>query len=128
MSAVASRTQEPEWAMEVMRLLRVPTGGYTKEQPMPLYSYFDVFEVYPSDKQAHFRSIAKKTGVPLHSMLFFDDEKRNIVSVGKLGVTCYHVAQTGVTLDNFRAGLKEFSQSRKSSSNMTSWLKAGAAK
>jgi magnesium-dependent phosphatase 1 len=42
-------------------------------------------------------------------MLFFDDEERNIIEVGKLGVTCIHVDDSkGVNWKIFQEGLAAF--------------------
>ncbi|CAK9140713.1 unnamed protein product [Ilex paraguariensis] len=37
-------------------------------------------------KTEHFQRIHRKTGIPFDSMLFFDDEDRNIEVVSKMGV------------------------------------------
>nr|KAF6501348.1 magnesium dependent phosphatase 1 [Molossus molossus] len=42
-------------------------------------------------------------------MIFFDDEKRNIVDVSKLGVTCIHV-QNGMSLQTLNQGLETFAK------------------
>ena len=38
-------------------------------------------EIFSSDKTDHFQRIRSRTGVPFNSMLFFDDENRNIQAV-----------------------------------------------
>ena len=55
-------------------------------------------------------------------MLFFDDERRNIISVGKLGVTCVDVGRTGTTLVNFMEGLQRYEERRKGGERLKSWL------
>ncbi|KAK1439995.1 hypothetical protein QVD17_05820 [Tagetes erecta] len=67
-------------------------------------------------KTEHFKKIQQKTNVPYESMLFFDDEDRNIESVSKMGVTSILV-NNGVTLGAFRQGLTRFSQGPSSSSS-----------
>ena len=42
-------------------------------------------EIYPSSKDRHFRSLKSKTGVDFGDMLFFDDERRNIMEVREKG-------------------------------------------
>nr|AAX96403.1 haloacid dehalogenase-like hydrolase, putative [Oryza sativa Japonica Group] len=60
-----------------------------------------------SPKNEHFQSIHRKTGVPFKSMLFFDDEARNIIATRKLGVSCVLV-DTGITLEKLRTGLSNY--------------------
>ncbi|KAJ6371954.1 hypothetical protein OIU77_002299 [Salix suchowensis] len=55
------------------------------------------------------RGFIRGLGFPLNSMLFFDDEDRNIQSVSKMGVTSILV-DNGVNLGALRQGLTEFSQ------------------
>ena len=81
--AVASRTDKPEWADELMRLLNFK-------------KFFDHFEIYPGSKLNHFKSLQHKTKVPYRDMVFFDDEYRNIKEVGQLGVEVIHV-ENGIT-------------------------------
>ncbi|KAI3957880.1 hypothetical protein MKW92_037236 [Papaver armeniacum] len=70
-------------------------------------------------KTEHFQRIHRRTGVPFNSMLFFDDEDRNIDTVSKMGVTSILVGN-GVTLGAFREGLTKFSQNSGSSSTSKS--------
>ncbi|EEC68094.1 hypothetical protein OsI_35974 [Oryza sativa Indica Group] len=60
-----------------------------------------------SPKSEHFQSIHRKTGVPFKSMLFFDDEIRNIIATRKLGVSCVPV-EKGITLEKLRTGLSNY--------------------
>ncbi|PON84745.1 Magnesium-dependent phosphatase-1 type [Trema orientale] len=96
--AVASRTPSPQVANSFLQNLGL--------DPM-----FVAKEIYPSwtHKTQHFEGIHTKTGVPFTSMLFFDDEDRNIQAVSKMGVTCILV-EDGVNLGALRQGLAEFSQ------------------
>ncbi|XP_036210510.1 uncharacterized protein LOC118678732 isoform X2 [Myotis myotis] len=55
-----------------------------------LARYFVQREIYQGSKVTHFERLQQKTGVPFSQMIFFDDEKRNIVDVSKLGTEwCY---------------------------------------
>ncbi|KAK9056597.1 hypothetical protein SSX86_023959 [Deinandra increscens subsp. villosa] len=79
-------------------------------------SMFVAQEIFSSwsHKTEHFKKIQQKTCVPYESMLFFDDENRNIESVSKMGVTSILV-NDGVNLGAFRQGLTQFSQGPSSS-------------
>ncbi|WP_372652885.1 magnesium-dependent phosphatase-1 [Draconibacterium sp.] len=71
--AAASRTFEPSWAQDLLHLFDID-------------KYFDLKEIYPSSKIQHFSNIKKYFGIDYSDMVFFDDEHRNILEVGKLGV------------------------------------------
>lgn len=88
---LASRTHEPEWARELLDLLGVR-------------SRFEIEEIYPGEKTAHFDQLQRKSGVALEQMLFFDDESRNIRAVGRMGVSCVEV-RSGMSWEVFRRGL-----------------------
>jgi magnesium-dependent phosphatase 1 len=90
--AVASRTYQPAWARELMKLLEI--------EP-----YFSYFEIYPSTKTVHFHSLRDQTGISFRNMLFFDDEMQNVHDVAQLGVTGILV-HDGITKDIIRIQLK----------------------
>ena len=81
----ASRTFEPTWANELLKLLDID-------------KYFDLKEIYPSSKIRHFKRIQKHFQIPYSKMVFFDDEYRNIEEVGNLGVQAVYVPN-GVNLE-----------------------------
>ena len=76
--AVASRTHEPGWALDLLCLLSID-------------HYFEHREIYPGGKLRHFTSLQDKTGLLFEKMVFFDDEMRNIKEVESLGVRAIHV-------------------------------------
>ncbi|MGF1637198.1 MAG: magnesium-dependent phosphatase-1 [Cyclobacteriaceae bacterium] len=73
--ALASRTEEPEWAIELIKLLDIS-------------HYFKFKEIFPDRKTIHFEKLKFQSAVPYQKMVFFDDEFRNIKDVSALGVHC----------------------------------------
>ena len=82
---VASRTSAPELARELLDLFGIA-------------EHFAHLQIYPGDKSAHFRALQEETGLAYEEMVFFDDEPRNIDSVGRLGVSA-HLVGGGLTRD-----------------------------
>ena len=82
-AAVASRTDEPQWAQQCMDWLTVDDGT-------TLSSCLNHVEIGFDDKKWHFQRLKRKTGIEYESMVFFDNEMRNISSVKKLGVKCVY--------------------------------------
>lgn len=89
--ALASRTEQPTWARQIVDLLE-------------LTNRFAFSEIYPSSKIQHFRSLQRASEVPYEQMLFFDDEMRNIREVASLGVRCIHV-RAGINHQLFLEGI-----------------------
>uniref|UniRef100_A0A5B7B8T2 Putative magnesium-dependent phosphatase 1 n=1 Tax=Davidia involucrata TaxID=16924 RepID=A0A5B7B8T2_DAVIN len=92
---------------------RSPTADIAKTflDKLDIKPMFVAQEIFSSrtHKTDHFQRINQRTGVPYNSMLFFDDEDRNIEAVSKMGVTSILVGN-GVNLGALRQGLTEFSQ------------------
>jgi len=87
--AVASRTTQPLWAEDLMKLLGIDP-------------YFQYREIYPGSKIRHFKSLREKTGFPFERMIFFDDDPLNIQEVTTLGVNCILV-NNGLCYEKYKA-------------------------
>lgn len=97
--AAASRTEDPPTAQELLRVLDID-------------KYFSYKEIYPGTKATHFRKFTQASGIPYSSMLFFDDEERNIHDISRLGVTCILVRR-GMKHTVLQNGLEQFAARHK---------------
>lgn len=91
--AVASRTNEPEWARDLVVKLGIS-------------SFFDQMEIYPGSKTTHLNNISKSLKTPFNEIVFFDDEYRNIEDAVKLGVQPVLVSR-GITFEMVQRYLYE---------------------
>ena len=98
--AIASRASEVAWAAEIMRLMAVDERRTMAEVigDAPVV-------VQGGSKVKHLKHIAHLSGVPLDDMLFFDNERSNIMEVEKIGPTCMYCPR-GMTDDVFRDGVR----------------------
>ncbi len=87
--AIASRTEEPEWARQLLNLLGI------REK-------FKYEEIFPDSKVTHFNNLHEKSGIPFKEMIFFDDEPRNTIEVGDLGVHC-SLIKSGINMNDFES-------------------------
>jgi magnesium-dependent phosphatase 1 len=92
--ALASRTEQPAWARELIEHLEITRR-------------FRHAEIYPASKQRHFAALRDCSGIEYDHMLFFDDETRNIREVGELGVTAIFV-EHGLTRSLFDESLRRY--------------------
>eukprot|EP01113_Clastostelium_recurvatum_P004119 TRINITY_DN11819_c0_g1_i2.p1 TRINITY_DN11819_c0_g1~~TRINITY_DN11819_c0_g1_i2.p1 ORF type:complete len:164 (+),score=32.74 TRINITY_DN11819_c0_g1_i2:214-705(+) len=77
--SIASRTETPDRAREVLGLLKTPWGNTMMDNVVHA-------QIYPGSKMKHMRRLHEITGVAYEDMIFFDDESRNR-EVERLGVT-----------------------------------------
>ena len=101
---IASRTEEPDWARNLMSLLTIDHS-----RKRVLRDYVEHEQIFPGCKIAHFREIAKSSGHSFEDMIFFDDEHRNIRDVSGLGVTCVLV-EDGMSMGVLQEGLEQWRQ------------------
>uniref|UniRef100_A0A6T7L766 Magnesium-dependent phosphatase-1 n=1 Tax=Coccolithus braarudii TaxID=221442 RepID=A0A6T7L766_9EUKA len=100
MVAVASCTDEPDWARECMRKFNVGPNVHMDD-------VVQVEEICKGNKRGHLKRIAQVTGIPLEEMLFFDNERGNCIDVAELGVTVAWVPD-GVTAYAWEQSLEQF--------------------
>ena len=86
--AIASRTEEPEWARRLLELLGIRDK-------------FKYEEIFPGSKVTHFNNLNEKSGIEFSKMIFFDDEPRNTIEVGDLGVHC-SLIRSGINMIAFK--------------------------
>lgn len=104
--ALASTTDEPEWAQECLEKFHTTPGQE------PLITCVDTPHIYQSNKQTHFRNMKQLyPHIEFSEMLFFDNEMGNIHSVQRLGVHCVYSPE-GMTEQIWKQGLKQYSQAR----------------
>lgn len=80
---------------------------------------------FPSDECFVFtyQDIHAATVIPYRDMLFFDDEKSNIKTVSKLGVTCVKLSkESGLTFAAVHSGLKQYREACLSRASLKDWF------
>ncbi|KAG8795776.1 hypothetical protein FRC12_009783 [Ceratobasidium sp. 428] len=102
--AACSRTSATDEARQLLTLLLLPAPPPASAGSKRAIDFFDTLEIYPGSKIRHFKALHKKTGIPYHEMLFFDDEWRN-KEVESLGVTMQHI-RDGMNWKYFEQGLE----------------------
>jgi Acid Phosphatase len=135
-AAVASRTDEPEWAQICLESLAIDVnvsdeaddtnsnlpdshGGLTnntcqqESRLMSLLECFgssqDLIEIHYGDKTGHITRLQKRTGIPFSEMAFFDNERWNIQTVSRSlpQVKCYYTPD-GMTRAVWDTALADF--------------------
>lgn len=104
---ISSRTDEPEWARELLQKFIIPLNS-DEEREVSLAKVFNgPIEIAKDSKVDHFHRICSQTDVRLEEMLFFDNEFGNCQRVASLGVSVVY-CPNGVTKDIFDMGMRDF--------------------
>jgi len=74
--AIASRCDEPQWALELLGKFQVLPGVTMIE-----VANQKLVQIHSGNKKTHFAEISKASGVAFHDMLFFDDDPWNVEQV-----------------------------------------------
>jgi magnesium-dependent phosphatase 1 len=102
--AIASKTDEPEWAYICMEHMTLSDGT-------PLIDFLekDLIEISYGSKWNHIQRLHRTTGIPYSEMCFFDNENWNIKDVQEKlpDVKCYYTPQ-GMTRDAWNKALHHF--------------------
>ena len=85
---IASRTEEPDWARQLLELLGIRDK-------------FEYEEIFPDSKVTHFNNLKEKSGIKFSKMIFFDYEPRNTIEVGELGVHC-SLIRSGINMSTYQ--------------------------
>ena len=108
---ISSRTDEPNWARELLEKFQIYKNKDAEYPPFPMKQVFttEICELAQDSKVLHFERILKNSpGKPkFGDCLFFDNELGNCRQVAKLGVTvCY--CPKGVTKDDWETAIARF--------------------
>ena len=103
----ASRTWEPRWAEEALKEFECGT-----QRPVSMWSVSAAAGWGDCSKVKHLKEISSLLNVPYESMVFFDNEMRNIRDIQPLGATCGYCPD-GMTLDILRDTLMEHSNRKR---------------
>lgn len=107
--ALASRTQAPDLAREMLKSLHIiPTfsdNPAANAKTVRALDYFDHIQIFPGNKTSHFAKIHQTSEIKYEDMLFFDDEARNRNVETELGVT-FCLVRDGMTRDEVDRGVR----------------------
>lgn len=106
--AIASRTPTPKVASAFLHKL----GLHTRFASLQLIPALDGLDHTTAQKDvAHLPAIKAETAVEYSHMVFFDDERKNVEKVSRLGVPSHLVSsQRGLDLTAFEEGLKRYQE------------------
>lgn len=110
---ISSRTDQPDWARELLEKFTVTVDKDDEGDPdAETFTLIDVFrggpmEIRQDSKVQHFQRIASATGVAMEEMLFLDNELGNCRQIAQLGVVVVYCPD-GVTTDLWERALQAF--------------------
>ncbi len=105
---IASTCDEPEWAKELLKLIRV-------DEERVLHDMFheNLIEIYYAmDKSVHLKQIATKANVSTTDLIFFDNQHNNIQVAKRLSVTAIYTGEDGVSKKLFEQAIEEHKKKR----------------
>ncbi|KAK5658401.1 hypothetical protein OQA88_2378 [Cercophora sp. LCS_1] len=108
--AVASKSPVGDLCREALKLLRLPAAGGSGKGKKTIEVFDGGLEIYEGTKLRHFEVISRRTGVPFHEMLFFDDERPNR-EVEQLGVTM-RLVENGLSWNELEKGVQQWRKKR----------------
>jgi magnesium-dependent phosphatase 1 len=88
--AISSRTDQPEWARELLGLFTLPISSKrSNDTPRTLKEVIGgPWEMVSTERKVlHFERISEQTNIPLEQIMFFDNDIGNCKSVSRMGVT-----------------------------------------
>ena len=100
----ASRTWEPEWAKSALK--QVPCGS---EKIVNMWSIATGSGWGDHSKVSHLKTVSSQMRVSLDSIVFYDNEMRNIRDVKPMGAHCWYCPD-GLDADGFVKSLSEYSE------------------
>lgn len=102
-AAVASKTDEPDWARICMRHMAIDDGTSLED------CFQDRVEISFGSKVGHITRLHQRTGIAFADMAFFDNEQGNIRSVlkGLPAVKCYYTPD-GMTCEAWEKAKEDF--------------------
>lgn len=110
--AVASRTKSVDWAHDLL-------------DQFGIRHLFDHIEIFPGNKQAHFKNIADSSGIHYSDMIFFDDQKDgkygNCEPVSRMGVLSVHCPGGLHSEEIFENALERFKEWDRSPNTIVEW-------
>jgi magnesium-dependent phosphatase 1 len=108
-AAVASKTDEPNWARICMDHLVIDAGE--KSGTITIADCFEhhLIEISYGSKAGHIERLHRKTGIPYEQMAFFDNEHWNIKDVSRAlpAVKCFHTPH-GMTRQAWEEAMSMF--------------------
>ena len=94
-SQLSQKSEVREQLMQIQKQYRKLPGLVAEGRDMSS-------KLFPDSKVTHFNNLHEKSGIPFKEMIFFDDEPRNTIEVGYLGVHC-SLIKSGINMNDFES-------------------------